>query len=86
VIKHARATTVSVRLQENGSEFQILIEDDGIGFDHDELKEQSKSTSGFGLFSVQERMTDLGGRFNILSAPGKGCRVELVVPMEKAME
>jgi PAS domain S-box-containing protein len=86
VIKHARATTVSVRLQENGSEFQILIEDDGIGFDHDELKEQSKSTSGFGLFSVQERMTDLGGRFDILSAPGKGCRVELVVPMEKAME
>ena len=83
VIKHSRATTVSVRLQVNGSEIQILIEDDGVGFDHDVRKEQSRSTNGFGLFSVQERMADLGGRCDILSAPGKGCRVILTVPLEK---
>ena len=84
VIKHSRATTVSVRLQESGSEIQILIEDDGVGFDHDVLKNQSRSTNGFGLFSVQERMADLGGRCDILSAPGKGCRVILRVPLEKS--
>jgi PAS domain S-box-containing protein len=84
VIKHSRATTVSVRLQESGSETQILIEDDGVGFDHDVLKNQSRSTNGFGLFSVQERMADLGGRCDILSAPGKGCRVILTVPLEKS--
>ena len=81
VIKHSRATTVSVRLQVNGSEIQILIEDDGVGFDHDVRKEQSRSTNGFGLFSVQERMADLGGRCDILSAPGKGCRVVLTMPL-----
>jgi PAS domain S-box-containing protein len=84
VIKHSRATTVSVRLQESGSETQILIEDDGVGFDHDVLKNQSRSTNGFGLFSVQERMADLGGRCDILSAPGKGCRAILAVPLEKS--
>jgi signal transduction histidine kinase len=83
VIKHARATTVSVRLQENDREIQILIEDDGVGFDHDVLKEPSRSTSGFGLFSIQERMADLGGRFDIRSAPGKGCRVILTMPLAK---
>ena len=84
VIKHSRATTVSVRLQENGSEIQILIEDEGVGFDHDVRNQKSKSTNGFGLFSVQERMADLGGRCDILSAPGKGCRVILTVPLEKS--
>jgi signal transduction histidine kinase len=47
------------------------------------LKNQSRSTNGFGLFSVQERMADLGGRCDILSAPGKGCRAILAVPLEK---
>ncbi|MEN8689387.1 MAG: transporter substrate-binding domain-containing protein [Desulfobacterales bacterium] len=83
VIKHARATTVFVRLKENGSEIQILIEDDGVGFDHDLLKKQSTSTNGFGLFSIQERMADLGGTMDIRSAPGEGCRVTLTVPVEE---
>ena len=81
VVKHARAKNVSVQLKEKAHEVHISIEDDGVGFDTDTDYTTKDVVSGFGLFSIQERMTDLGGAVDIQSAPGKGCRVVLRLPV-----
>ncbi len=57
------------------------MQDDGVGFDVQEKMEQTKITGSFGLFSIQERMNDLGGAMEVVSEPGKGCTVVLTVPM-----
>ena len=41
---------------------------------------------GFGLFSIQERMADLGGCLDIVSAPGEGCTAVLIAPLNLGEE
>jgi signal transduction histidine kinase len=59
---------------------RIIVEDDGTGFDPSSLTQTRSKTSGFGLFSVKELLTDLGGSLRIVSEPGKGCTAILSVP------
>jgi len=80
VIKHSRAHNVRVRLISEGTCIKIIVEDDGVGFDPDAVNTIQKQAESFGLFSIQERMADLGGSFDIQSHPGKGCRVTLISP------
>ena len=80
VVKHARADNVSVRLTDEGDGVRIIVEDDGAGFDFSASGTRKGRDGGFGLFSIQERMSDLGGTFEIESEPGKGCRAVLTVP------
>ena len=55
--------------------------DQGIGFDAAGLVERRKTgQAGWGLFSIRERLTLLGGQFDIESAPGQGTRFRLVAP------
>ena len=61
VVKHARANKVSVRLEDENSRIKIIVEDDGIGFDPRAAIHAGSKIGGFGLFSVEERMADLGG-------------------------
>jgi signal transduction histidine kinase len=83
VVKHARAHNVRVLLTESAEGVKIVVEDDGVGFDAEGSNPKQKQTEGFGLFSIQERMTDLGGSFDIQSQHGKGCRVTLTVPLSE---
>jgi PAS domain S-box-containing protein len=82
VIKHARAHKVCVRLSSENRSVKIEVEDDGIGFDMAGTKIKDRKTGGFGLFSIEERMADLGGSCVVESKPGNGCRVVLTVPTE----
>jgi signal transduction histidine kinase len=80
VIKHSQAQNVRVQIISEGNCLKITVEDDGVGFNPDADNTKQKAAEGFGLFSIQERMTDLGGSFDIQSHPGKGCRMTLVSP------
>ena len=80
VIKHSRAQNVRVQIISEGSCLKITVEDDGVGFNPDADNTKQKAAEGFGLFSIQERMADLGGSFDIQSQPGKGCRMTLISP------
>jgi signal transduction histidine kinase len=80
VVKHARANRVKVSLKQEGENMKIIVEDDGIGFEQINFPRRNQDKSGFGLFSVQELMADLGGTLEILSKPGKGCKVILTIP------
>jgi PAS domain S-box-containing protein len=81
VVKHARANRVSVRLEAEENRIQVIVEDDGIGFDPHGENHTGHKIGGFGLFSIEELMTDLGGSLTIVSEPGKGCRAILSAPL-----
>jgi PAS domain S-box-containing protein len=80
VVKHARANKVRVRLEDRSPSIRIIVEDDGIGFDPRATTQAGIRTGGFGLFSVEELMADLGGSLRIVSEPGKGCTAILSAP------
>lgn len=59
---------------------RIVVFDPGKGYDP---SDKMKNDSGFGLFSIRERLTYMGGRFEIQTAPGKGTRTILEIPLQQ---
>lgn len=84
VVKHAHANTVKISTSKGGTEIQVRIEDDGVGFDPVETMSMAAKRSEFGLFSIRERLEELGGYLEIDSAPGRGCRVTMTAPLKGA--
>ncbi len=81
VAKHAQAKNVTVQMTREGRAIQVIVEDDGIGI-------QSRSNSrghSFGLSGIKERIAMLGGASRVISAKGKGTRLEITVPVAEAM-
>lgn len=79
VVKHAHAKKVTVYLESDQDNIKITVQDDGSGFSADD--KIVTSGSNFGLFSIQERMNDMGGQLKIESEPGTGCRAILIAPL-----
>jgi len=84
VARYADARHVRVSTVREGDLLKACVEDDGIGFDPTSIGPAGGEGAGFGLFSIRERVKHLGGRFEIESAPGRGSRFTLVVPMGSA--
>jgi len=76
VVKHARINEARIRIRRWGHCICLSVSDRGRGFDPQELK----ATTGFGLFSIRERVELLGGRMRIKSIKGKGSIFHIVVP------
>jgi signal transduction histidine kinase len=76
VVKHARASTVRVRLSSSADHLTLEIGDDGVGFDP-----AGEFPGHLGLRSMRERMAGLGGSLTIESTPGQGTRTRAVVPL-----
>lgn len=72
-VRHGQPTRVLVRLKLAGDELQILVQDNGSGF------EVGKKTSGNGLANIQERMRKINGHCCMESSPGAGTSVYLRV-------
>lgn len=77
-VKHSRAKKVAVSISRVGDKIRVSVEDNGVGFGVKEAAE----TSGFGLFSIKERLEELGGHLGIESEPGKGMKVTLIAPLK----
>jgi signal transduction histidine kinase len=80
VLKHARATTLDVTLEHQGDKLGIVIADDGVGFD----TAVPAAAGHDGLANMQARVDELGGSLAIDSAPGRGTRVAVQVPLAAA--
>ncbi len=81
VKKHANAQNVVINLEFLGSELRLYVYDDGKGFRVEDLKVRNDDiNSGFGLFSMRERVELLGGEFQISSEFGKGTRLNIMIP------
>ncbi|WP_199194207.1 sensor histidine kinase [Pleurocapsa sp. CCALA 161] len=75
MIKHSEATEVKISLQLVVNYLEVQIQDNGTGFDPQE------NTTGFGIQGMRERTTALGGNFNLISLPGKGCHIIATIPL-----
>lgn len=80
VVKHARATRVTVSIAREDDYVRIVISDNGIGFDATR-KEKDVKKGGFGIFSIQERLRHQGGRLEIKSDGETGASVTILSPM-----
>ncbi len=80
VVKHARATQISVSIVKEDDFVRIVIFDNGVGFEATK-KEKDVKKGGFGIFSIQERLKHQGGRMEIKSDPNLGSSVTLISPM-----
>jgi signal transduction histidine kinase len=76
IVKHARASRVSVVLARKADSVAVVIEDDGAGFDPQRVRED-----GFGLSGMRERMALLEGRLEIESSEGGGTTLVGEVPV-----
>ena len=81
-VKHARAAQARVRLSRNvgedGEMIELIIEDDGQGFDAVAIG--VAPSAGFGLASIRERLSTFNGRLEMTSSPGKGTQARIRVP------
>lgn len=80
-LKHAGRSDIHVSVAHTDGSIVICVQDNGKGFDPAKLDRHDETNGGFGLFSVRERVEGLGGRLEILSAPGKGTTTRITVPM-----
>jgi PAS domain S-box-containing protein len=81
VAKHAAATSVAVRLHWQDFQVEVLVSDNGRGFQRTGAG-LPESQDGFGLFNIQERASDLGGKLWVRSAPHKGTAARIHLPLE----
>jgi len=79
VRKHARASHAWVRISTDSEQVEIVIEDDGHGFNVSRIRRGDWPQ--FGLQAMRERAESVRGTLDIRSAPGKGTKVTLRVPL-----
>lgn len=83
VVKHAQAHKVKVGIAKVDGKIYVTVEDDGVGFDPNRAAAMAGETGGFGLFSIRERMEQLGGEFKIASELGHGSRMTIIAPLKR---
>jgi signal transduction histidine kinase len=74
VSKHAATDRAAVSVRESNGSIDVEVRDNGIGFDPD------AGTGGFGLIGMRERADLVDGRLGVVSTPGEGTTVTVVVP------
>jgi signal transduction histidine kinase len=74
VVKHSGASSATLRLTERDGRLDVLVSDDGCGFDPDAERR------GFGLTGMRERAELAGGQLQIESKPGSGTRMKASIP------
>ncbi len=83
VVKHADARKVRVFSRKVDNRIHVGVEDDGVGFNLSEVSSIAAETGGFGLFSIRERLEQVGGRLEVDSEPGRGTKVMIVAPLKQ---
>lgn len=77
IVKHANATHVDLHLLDKEDEVYLVIEDNGVGFDQNEIM----TNTGSGLKNIQERAKLLNGNAEIQSSPKNGTLIEVYIPV-----
>ncbi|MCR8846018.1 sensor histidine kinase [Paenibacillus sp. SC116] len=75
-LRHSKAERMEIRIQNREDHVRLMIRDNGVGFEW----QDSKQTS-YGLRTMQERVHEVGGSIQFVTAPKKGTRIEIRVPV-----
>ncbi|MEX0606943.1 MAG: response regulator, partial [Halofilum sp. (in: g-proteobacteria)] len=79
--KHADADRATISIRHEQKHLHVAVCDRGAGFDPETIDTPTPHGTGFGLFSIRERLAALGGNLQIESAPTWGTRIELALPV-----
>ncbi|MBL7733512.1 MAG: sensor histidine kinase [Chitinophagaceae bacterium] len=80
IIKHANAKSITVNAAYSNQLLELLVSDDGIGFDLTPLNENGNSQFGLGIRNMHNRAKLIGADFSMSSTIGKGSVVKIVLP------
>jgi len=83
ISKHAQATKVGIHIERENSTVRAIMQDDGKGFDPQAVQARHASERGVGLVGMRERVVGAGGNLIVNSAPGRGTRLSLTLPLPK---
>ena len=75
-VKYSAATELNLQIRRQGSRLLVVVQDNGRGFDPTAVKPGRN-----GLANLSQRMRELGGTCVLTSQPGRGCRIEFLVPL-----
>jgi two-component system sensor histidine kinase UhpB len=76
IIRHAKAQKAVIKLYNTNAKVFLCIEDNGIGFN------ANQSRNGVGITNILNRVETYNGAAKIIAAPGKGCRLEVSIPLK----
>lgn len=82
VARHARARNVIVTLALTNGGLEAVVRDDGVGFDVPGARARAAAGGSFGLLGMEERVSLVGGRLQVDSAPGQGTRLWVRMPID----
>jgi ligand-binding sensor domain-containing protein/signal transduction histidine kinase len=82
-VHHARPREVYIRVFFEPDNMRMEVLDDGCGFDPEAVLDSQ--TVHFGLVGMRERVEHVGGRFEVKSAPGRGTRLSVELPVHRAI-
>jgi len=80
-IKYAEADEVKIIVEDMDSSISVTIADNGKGFNSQNVSAKAKEGSGNGIANIQERTSLINGEFSIETAPGKGTKIIINVPL-----
>ena len=83
VVKHSGVQAALVTASSDAGELRVVVEDKGVGFEW-QLSLFEPREHGFGLWSVADRVRDAAGEMTMDTGPGRGCRVTVVFPLQRA--
>jgi signal transduction histidine kinase len=86
VLRHARATELKIHFALGEENITLEIKDNGQGFELPARWIQLARKGHLGLVGAAERAEALGGKLKIISAPGKGTMIRVIVPRSRAQE
>ena len=86
IARHAQASSASVILHRRADTIQMIVEDDGIGFDPQVERQRPPAERRLGLLGIEERITQLAGTLTIESTPGNGIALFVALPLARAVE
>lgn len=81
IVKHAGVSEASLLFRQDEEFLFVNVSDSGVGFVPPDLDEKGSPIMTYGLMSIRERVEALKGHFVLDSAPGKGTRVQLWIPL-----
>ena len=79
-MKHSQANSIQFTLS-GTTNLQMIVEDDGIGFDYDAQRNDRKYGKGLGLFNIENRVRLLNAKLDYDRTRGKGSRITLTLPL-----
>ncbi|MBI1290866.1 GAF domain-containing protein [bacterium] len=81
--KHSQATLIRLAVRSDDQQLAVEIIDNGIGFDASQLPEAQKTRGCSGMLNMKERAHLLGGDFGLETAPGKGTKLSVAIPIKE---